>query len=185
MIQLLSKTSNWKFILPFFLLFCFFTFYLFPSYQTKLTKIAGEELPPLDTRFSYSLQDVKYLFDKFGTEGRELYTIVAGRVDMIYPIIYGVLLILILAFLSRKVFGLYSKWILISLLPIIGMLFDFLENFNTLQLLNQYPELQQQSVSIGEQFTRVKHIALFTCVGLVLILTTALIVKSISKKNNK
>jgi hypothetical protein len=182
MIKLLDKGSNWKFILPFFILFCLFTFYVFPSYQSQLVKIVGEQIKPLDTRFSYSLSEVNRLFHDLGTEGRELYATIAGRVDMVYPIVYGALFILVLAYLFKKLSGHKSKLILIALFPILGMLFDYLENFNVLNLLKQYPNINEQQVALCELFTRIKHIVLFGAVGTVLISTVILLIKTAIKK---
>ena len=73
--QLLQKASSGKLILVFALLFCVLSFYAFPSYTAKLKKIAGGEVKILDTRYSYSNADVQTLFEKLGSEGRELYRV--------------------------------------------------------------------------------------------------------------
>jgi hypothetical protein len=65
------------------------------------------------------------------------------------------------------------------------MLFDYLENFNTLKLLNQYPQLSAQSVAWGEQMTRAKHGFLFLSVGLVIFFTIALLIKTLMKRGKK
>lgn len=185
MIKLLYKVSNWKFIIPVFLLFCYFTFYLFPNHQTQLAKIAGEQISPLDTRFSYSLQEVNYLFEKLGIEGRELYATIVGRVDMIYPIVYGILFMLVLMFLLRKLSGRKSKLILVALFPILGSLFDYFENFHILKLIRKYPNITEQDIMLSEQFTRLKHIILFSSLGLVLVASVTLLLKAVIKRKDK
>ncbi len=92
MLTLLQRTSNWKFILPLFVLFRGVSFYVFPTYQAKMNKVAGVEIQPLDTRFSYILAEVTNDFEKLGAKGRDLYKLIVDRIDMIYPIIYGVFL---------------------------------------------------------------------------------------------
>ena len=185
MIKLLSSVSNWKFIIPVFLLFCYFTFFLFPNQQTQLTKIAGEQISPLDTRFSYSLQEVNYLFENLGIEGRELYATIVGSVDMIYPIVYGILFMLVLVFLLRKLSGHKSKLILIALLPVLGSLFDYFENFHILKLLQKYPTITEQDIVLSEQFTRLKHIILFSSLGIVLAASVILLLKFVTKRKDK
>lgn len=170
MIRFLQKSSNWKFISPLFILFAFFTFYLFPEYQGRLDKSAGEKVQSLDTRFSYTLNDVNTFFEKLGSEGRDIYSFVVGKIDMIYPVIYGLLFILLLAFLLKKVFPYKKKLILMALLPVLGMLFDYLENFNTLKLLEKYPFLTEKEPAFGELMTRCKHSFLFLSVLLAVIL---------------
>src|SRR5687768_14581282 len=155
--NILDKMSNWKFLLPFFVLFLIFPVFLFPYHQERMAKHAGEEIMPLDSRFSYSFNEVKNDFDKLGTEGRKVYRFAIGVVDMIFPVIYGPLFILVLAWLLKKLSGRNSNRMLLALFPIIGILFEYLENFNTLSLLDSYPAISEKSVSWGEQMTRLKH----------------------------
>ena len=185
MIKLLQRISNWKFILLFFLFFAYMTFYLFPRYQSQLNKLAGEEVQILDARFSYSISEVNNLFDKLGTEGRALYTIVIGRVDMIYPISYAVFCGLLLALLLKTIWRRKPQLIIIALLPVLGALFDYLENFNTLNLLGQYPNIEEQQVAWGELLTRIKQVILVAAVSLIVLLMIILLVKTIIRRKQK
>lgn len=184
MIRFLQRTSTWKYIVPLFLLFCGFTFYLFPHYQSRLNEIAGDKVKILDTRFSYTRDDVINEFKKLKPEGRKLYTFIVGRIDMAYPLIYGLFFILILAYLFKKTTKIDSKVILIALLPALGMLFDYLENMNTLHLLKRYPAISVQNVARGEQMTRMKHGILFISMGLTFFLAVALMFKKIKHRKN-
>lgn len=97
MTDLLVKYSNWKVILGLFLLFVIFSALAFPTYQARMTAAAGEQFEPLDMRSSYSREEVVADFQKLGTEGRSVYKTVVGRIDMLYPLLYGSLFILLLA----------------------------------------------------------------------------------------
>ena len=185
MIKILQSTSTWKYILPLFILFCGVTFYIFPKYQSQLREIAGEEVKPLDTRFSYTLEEVVSDFEKLGVEGRHVYQFIVGRIDMIFPVIYGLFFILTLAYLLKKITPPHSKWMLIALLPVLGMLFDYLENFNTLSLLKNYPDLSAQGVAWGEQMTRLKHGFLFLSIGLILFLAIGVVIKKLMHRKDK
>ena len=131
-LNMLRKYSNWKIMLPSSILFIIFTLIIFPFYLSQLNEIANEKVLFLDGRLSYNYEQVNILFNKMGREGRDIYHFMAGKVDMIYPIVYSLFFVLLLASLLKKIFSQKSKIILISLLPLIGMLFDYLENFNTL-----------------------------------------------------
>jgi hypothetical protein len=179
--NILDKMSNWKFILPFFILFLIFPIFLFPYHQELMAKAAGEEIMPLDSRFSYSFNEVKTDFDKLGIEGRKVYRSAIGVVDMLFAVFYGPLFILVLAWLLKRLKGRNSNWILLSLFPLIGILFEYLENFNTLSLLDSYPAITESSVSWGEQMTRLKHIFLMLSVALMPILGIALLVKKFNR----
>ena len=178
---ILVKMSNWKFILPWFILFLVFAILLFPHYQEKMAESAGQEVIPLDSRFSYTYNDVKNDFEKLGPGGRDTYRFVIARVDMLFPLIYGPLFILVLAWLLRKITGNDSRWILLSLFPFIGIIFEYLENFNTLSLIDSYPAITMESVSWGEQMTRLKHIFLLLSVGLMPLLALTLLIKTIKR----
>ncbi len=74
---------------------------------------------------------------------------------------------------------------LIALLPTVGMLFNYRENFNILNLLNSYPNLAQQGVNWGEQMTRLKHGFLLLSIGLALVLALVWLIKKLmSRKGN-
>ena len=156
MTHTLSRLSNWKYILTVFVLFAVFSFFLFPHYQARLSEAAGEPVTPLDTRMSYSPDEIRTLFDSLGTEGRDIYKTVVG-IDMLYPVVYGLLFILILAWLLKKITHENSGWMLLALIPVLGVLFDHLENINTLKLLNRYPDISTAAVAWGEKMTLLKH----------------------------
>jgi hypothetical protein len=163
--NILVKMSNWKFILPLFILFLIFPALLFPHYQGCMAEIAGQEVMPLDSRFSYTYDEVKNDFGKLGSEGRNTYRLVIAKVDMLFPVFYVPLFILVLAWLLKKITREDSAWTVLSLFPVVGILFEYLENFNTLSLLDSYPAITEDSVSWGERMTRLKHIFLMLSIA--------------------
>ena|SRR5687768_13789179 len=175
--NILARTSNWLFILPFFMLLVLFSFYIFPDYQSRLTRAAGEEITVLDTRFSYTQEEVLTDFEKLGQEGRVLYTVMVGHIDMVYPMIFGFLFVLILAYLLRNITHPQSNWMFLALFPLLAIFFDYLENFNTLHLLKTFPNITEEAVSRGEKFTLLKHIFGLTSVAAILTLSVVLLVK--------
>ena len=180
--NILVKLSNWKFILPLFILFLIFPVYLFPHYQGRMAEIAGQDVMPLDSRFSYTYDEVKNDFNKLGSEGRDTYRFVIANVDMLFPLFYGPLFILVLAWLLKHITREGSGWILLSLFPIIGILFEYLENFNTLSLLDSYPAITEDNVSWGEQMTRLKHIFLMLSVAIMPLLALTLVIKRFNRQ---
>lgn len=179
----LSRISNWKYLLTVFVLFSIFSFILFPHYQARLSETAGESVTPLDTRMSYAPEEVRTLFDSLGTEGRDIYKTVVG-IDMLYPIIYGLLFVLVLAWLLKKITREDSRWVLLALLPVIGVIFDHLENINTLKLLNRYPDISTTAVAWGEKMTLLKHSFGFLSVGLAVLLAVIYLVKRLMHRNS-
>lgn len=177
MTDLLSRYSTWKLIVPLFILFVGFSVFFFPGYQSRMQAAAGEPISPLDTRFSYTYEEVRRDFEKLGADGRDTYRIVVSRIDMIYPIIYGCLFILMLAWPIKNLTTPGSPALWIALLPLIGMLFDYLENIVIIDLLDSFPKLDAQTVAFAERMTILKHGFLFLSVGLAVLLFISVMVQ--------
>ncbi|MGB1241119.1 MAG: hypothetical protein ACPG49_01270 [Chitinophagales bacterium] len=167
--NLLAKTSNWKFILPALLGFIY-CIYLFQGYQSEMSAIAGEEVLMIDVRESYTLNEINDLFTKIKAEGREVHRYATGVTDMIFPFVYGILFILLAAFFLKKITRPDSNWMYLSLFPILLMLVDYKENFNTLNLLGKFPELTPKMVESASQITGIKSTLVSLSMGLPLIL---------------
>ncbi len=176
----MKRKLNWMTILFLGLLFLFFIFYIFPSYQSKLNDIASKKVQVLDTRFSYTKNEVLQLFKDLKIEGKEKVKFISGVVDMIYPLIYGILLFLLMS----KVTSYFSnkKLKIICLLPLIGMLFDYVENFSVLNMLNSYPNISETQVFISSSATSLKWLFLYTSTLLILVLTVIKLFKTFLKK---
>lgn len=176
-LNMLRKYSNWKIILPSSILFFLYTLIIFPFYLSQMNEIANEKVLFLDGRLNYNYEQVNTLFNKMGREGRDIYHFMAGKVDMIYPIVYGVFFVLLLASLLKKLFSKKSKIIVLSFLPLVGALFDYLENFNTLKLLNKFPNITPEQVAYGSQMTQIKWVFLIMSILLVFALAITITVQ--------
>ena len=185
MLNFLSKISNWKFIIPVLLFYLFFAAYLLPNYQQQMNQIAGEEVQILDLQRGYTLVQVNEFFTKLKPEGRAIYRHVTSFVDMIYPFVYGILLILVLAFFLKNLFGNGSKWLFLAWTPILIMIFDFLENTNTLALLDAFPNLSNEMVERGSNFTSWKWIWVMFVFGLIILGGIGYLWKSILNKKKE
>ncbi len=177
MIQLLNNVSNWRFLLPLMITTFAFSFVVFPYYQARLTALSDGEFRPLDTQFLYTSQEVRNGFEALGEEGRGVYRMVVGQLDMIYPVFYGLFLVLLLANVVKKIAPPGSSRVLIALLPLLGVLLDYLENMNTLRLLSDFPAVDDGRVQWGAMMTRMKHIVGMTSVGTIIVLTILLVVQ--------
>lgn len=170
MLPFLAKISNWKFITPLFFLFAWFSFYAFPHYGDQINEIAGEEVKILDLRNGYEYEEVKEDFGKMKEEGREINRFMTGKLDMVYPFSYGLFYLLVLVFLTRTLFGEDSKLIYLSFLPVLLMGIDYIENVNTLKLLNTFPDFTPEQVDFGSQVTQIKQVFVWLSSGLMLVL---------------
>lgn len=104
-----------------------------------------------------------------GQEGRDIYRAAEVREDAVYPISYGLLLAFTLWALSGFA-GIRTKKGLLALLPFLAVAFDYVENAHIVQLIDQFPNLSEETVemaSLGNQF---KWSFAFVSMALILIL---------------
>ncbi len=155
MTNLLAKLSNWKLIVPALLGFIY-CIYLFQTYEAQMSELAGEHTPMIDLRENYDLAEIQDFFTIIKSEGREIHRFATGVLDMIFPWAYGILFILISAFFLKKITSPDSKWMYLSLFPVLLMLVDYIENFNTLNLLDSFPNLTAEMVDSASTITGIK-----------------------------
>ncbi len=152
----------------FFALLMVFTFFIFPLHQIKMSNAAGETVNFIDLKPYYTHQEAIDYFKTLNAEGRQIHRLVTGKIDMMYPFVYGGLLMLILFSLIRKII---PKFKYLVVCPLLIMLLDFCENFNTLGMLKSYPSITSFQTTIGSTFTFFKWIALVMTLLLVLSLS--------------
>lgn len=168
MIDLLTKWSKPFIILSFLLAYLFFTFFLFPKYGNQLHELAGEPVKILDLYPNYNKEQVMELFTKIKGEGRAIHTFITGRIDMLYPLIYGPLLMLLTAFIMLKISPTARKGLVAAFtIPLLLMITDYCENFTTLQLLDTFPTLDENVVARGSKLASFKLIMIVLAVGMV------------------
>ncbi len=175
--ELLRKCSNLKNITLLFLFLLIFIFVIFPYYESNINNSTNENIKILDVRFGYNIDQVTELFKEMGENGRAAYFIILSKTDMIYPIIYGSFLILLIAFLLDKIYPHSNKILLFLIFPIVGMVFDYLENFNTLYLLNKFPNITTEEVTFGSLMTQLKWVFILFSIALIVILLITLAIK--------
>lgn len=181
MIQLLAKVSNWKSIL-FFFLSTAFLLYLFIKGQNEISAIAGETVTLIDLWESYDLERVNTFFEKIKPEGRAIHQKLTGLHDMVFPFAYGPFFIVVFAFFLKGIFGNDSKWLLLALFPMVTMGVDYMENFNTLAMLDSFPNVTEAMANKGSFYTEMKHASGVIRNGLFVVLGIAWIVKKVRNR---
>lgn len=121
-----------------------------------MSELAGVHTPMIDTRNGYDLVEIQEFFTIIKQEGRASHKFATGVVDMIFPWAYGILFVLISAFFLKKITSPDSKWMYLSLFPVLLMIVDYIENFNTLELLESYPNLTAEMVDTASKVTGIK-----------------------------
>lgn len=132
----------------------------------------------------YDFNYVTELLTLLGDVGRKTYLTNQLPVDMIYPFLFGISYCLLSGYFLKKINRLKKPFIYLCLLPLITGLFDYLENFGIIVMLNNYTEITPLLVKITSAFTIIKSIttsAYFISLVVLFIVFTA---KKINKKTS-
>ena len=156
------KTSWWiegKTVLWFFIITNLVYVFMLTVTIPKVMSFAGgmklmDMLPS-----GYDFQYVNKLRGTLGEEGRALYLYRQIPADMIYPGLFGISYCILLLFFLKKLNKLNSPFIYLGVLPLIGGLFDYLENLGIIILLSNYPDISEDLVYLMSDFTITKSIA--------------------------
>jgi hypothetical protein len=126
-------------------------------------------LPVLDSRLGYTFADVEHLFTVLGEQGRQLYTTLQV-LDLIFPLCYGMSMTLALTGVITRLFPEGHPMEKAVFIPILGMIFDYLENITIAALIASYPNLSPLAVSIASIFTQLKWSCIILAMTLLAIL---------------
>jgi hypothetical protein len=93
-----------------------------------------------DLSFYYSASELYSMAEVYGPEGRSEYVQARFTFDLIWPLVYTFFLVTSLSWVSQRVIPDGRRWRLINLLPVWGMLCDYLENISTSIVMLRYPQ---------------------------------------------
>ena len=155
-----------------------FNFVIFPTFTYTFEEV---KLKILDVRLWYDAADVEALFSAMDAQGRALYRLQVVFADMVYPAVYGCLLLSALL-LSRHHLKKDSYCLRWMIWPFLAVLFDVFENLNTYWMLIKFPDVADVQVFMGAVFTLLKWVSVSVAVGLLLFLVGALVVKRFTQR---
>ena len=119
------------------LIFLLFTALVLPQQATQAEEETGSAASP-DTSFFYTPGDLYRMAESYGTEGRQAYVRARFTFDLVWPLVYTFFLVTAISWVFRA-FAPDSRWQLANLAPLLGALFDYLENVSTSLVMLRYP----------------------------------------------
>ena len=127
------------FLLISFLFTLIWAIWVMPAVSHRLKQAAGfDEM--LDTTPQPRASKVYQYVDNIGEGGRKVLLEMYQFQDLIFPLAYGSFLFLLIAWLHKKCFpGSKKTWIL-CLIPLLMVVFDYIENFSMVALIQAYPD---------------------------------------------
>ena len=150
----LYKRINWKWVVAAIIIFACCIAFILPWQSEKLKEVTGGGESP-DSSFLYSADELYQMAEHYGEAGRSAY--IQGRFtfDMIWPLAYLFLLVVLISVLYR-VLPATSRWRWINLLPFLGWGMDMLENVGASLVMFRYPEQTPVIAELTPVFTLLK-----------------------------
>lgn len=184
----MQTTSNWihRISTGWVTLLCLVIFLLFgalvlPGQSRQAAEVSGGADSP-DTSFSYTRDDLYRMAETYGEAGRAAYIRARFTFDLVFPLVYTAFLATAISWLFRKGFPPDSPWQLANLVPVLGAIFDYLENISAALVMGRYPALTPVVDSLAPVFTFIKWIFVGGSFALLVIGLAAFILKRFKKE---
>lgn len=165
-----NKFNVWLLILFFICIQAGFKLFMDYLEAGAVYPSADFKVSMLDLLMGYTPEEAYTQIEAYGANGRIAYVIVALTLDILYPVVYSILLsmflILLLQYGAPKLLGGLYKY---TFIPFVVAIADLLENICVSILILAYPSKLSFLVYISSVFTFIKW-------TLILIIITALIV---------
>jgi hypothetical protein len=136
-------------------IFLLFTALVLPQQATKAAQESGGVDSP-DTSFFYTPDDLYRMAESYGTQGRQAYIRARFTFDLAWPLVYTLFLVTAISWVFSKAFAPHSCWQRANLAPLLGALFDYLENLSTSLVMGRYPAQTAVVDLLAPLFTALK-----------------------------
>lgn len=182
--RLIERAANLKILLVLFVCLLPFNIVFFPARSQRLTAYLGYQTTVLDSHFFTPPQDVYRYFSDLGAPGRQLYALSEVTLDLLYPLLYGIFLGLLIAWLCSRLFPASSGLRWLPLLPLAGALADLGENLSITVLLLVYPSQLPWLVYLANLFGMLKWAFVLSSLALILLGSGLYTLNRISNRSN-
>jgi hypothetical protein len=138
-------------------IFVLFMIFVLPAQAAKADETAQGTGSP-DTSFFYKPEELFEFAEVYGEAGRQAYIRARFTFDLIYPLVYGSFLALTLSWFLERGLQPGSRWRVFNLVPVLGVVFDYLENIATSLVMGLYPTRVTAAAFLASGFTLVKWV---------------------------
>jgi hypothetical protein len=149
-------SKGWVTILA-VVIFFVFTPLVLPGQAARFEEVAGGGPSP-DQSFIYAPSDLYEMAEAFGPDGRAAYVRARWTFDVVWPIVYTFALVTAIGWMAKRAFPEGSKARLLNLVPVLGLLFDYLENICASIVMARYPAQTPVIDLLTTIFTPVKWV---------------------------
>lgn len=168
-------------LIPFILAMVIYTIMMTVTIPKVMTYSEGMKILDMMPA-GYDITYVNTLLETLGEKGRNAYLYNQIPLDLFYPLLFGISLCLILAFVLKKLGKLEGPLFYSCLLPVFAAIFDYCENIGIIAMLKSYPNNANILTQVTNVFSVLKS-SISTIMFIVLItLWTILGIKIMSKR---
>ncbi len=151
----LYKISNGWTVVAGLLIFSLFLVLVLPAQAEKADKYSRDAGSP-DQSFIYSADDLYRMAEAYGSEGRAAYVNARVTFDVIFPIAYAFFLLTSIGWTLSKASAKGSTWRWFIYFPLLGLVFDYLENTGAAIVMSRFPAESPLIAEITPVFTLIK-----------------------------
>jgi hypothetical protein len=151
----LRRTSTGWVALGALLIFLLFSALVLPQQAMVAEQDTGSADSP-DTSIFYSPADLYRMAEAYGEQGRRAYVRARFTFDLIWPLVYTLFLVTATGWVFGRAFAPDSRWQRANLVPLLGALFDYLENLSTSLVMLRYPDQTAVVDLLAPAFTLIK-----------------------------
>ncbi|MGD8472674.1 MAG: hypothetical protein PVH59_01035 [Anaerolineae bacterium] len=151
---LCKASTGWVTLLA-LLVFLLFSALVLPQQATKAEQETGSSDSP-DTSLFYSPSDLYRMAESYGDRGRAAYIRARFTFDLVWPLVYTFYLATSISWVFSRAFPPTSRWQRANLAPLLGALFDYLENLATSLVMLRYPQQTAVVDVLAPVFTLLK-----------------------------
>jgi hypothetical protein len=137
------------------LIFVIFTALILPQQAAKAEQETGSSDSP-DMALFYAPDELYQLAESYGERGRQAYIRARFTFDLVWPLVYTLFLATAISWVFGRAFAPDSRWQRANLAPLLGALFDYLENLSTSLVMLRYPSQTAVVDLLAPVFTGLK-----------------------------
>ena len=157
-------TNGWVAFIA-LVVFLLFAGLVLPGQAASAETYSGNAGSP-DLSFYYSAQDLYRMAEVCGDQGRGAYVRARFTFDLIWPLVYTFFLCTAISWVYARAFTADSLWRGANLVPVLAILFDYLENLSVSLVMLRYPHTTNVVDSLAPLFTMLKWVLVIGSVGL-------------------
>jgi hypothetical protein len=177
----MNKTVNGKTVLSLFIITNVVYVYMLLVSIPKVISFAGGMKIPDMMPTGYEPEYILTLLEKLGDQGRHVYLYQQIPIDLCYPFLFGITYCMVIIYLLQKIQKLNGETISLCLLPLMGGIFDYMENFSIIHMLTTFPGISVTSIKISAFFTVFKSMLSSISFMVIIILLLMFVLRKLVK----